>query len=98
MALSAAGWTEHEDIGSFGEPTVTRSDCHDLCLGDHGHSVESEAVQGLSGRQVRLGEMPFNSAIGTLSQLVLGNSRQEAGCWPPFPVCLFGELRPQRLD
>ncbi len=42
--------------------------------------------------------MPFNPAIGTIRQLMLGNGRQEASCWPSFPVRLLGKLRPQRLD
>ena len=98
MALSSAGRTEHEDVSSLGEPTVASGNCHDLRLRDHGYRVKGEAVQGLSGRQVRFGEMSFNPAIGTLCQLVLGNSRQEASGWPSFPVRLLGKLRPQRFD
>ena len=66
MALSSAGRTEHEDVGSLGEPTIAGGNCHNLRLRDHGNSVKGEAVHGLSGRQVRLGEMPFNPTIGTL--------------------------------
>lgn len=98
MALSSAGRTEHEDIGFFGKPTVAGGDCHDLCLGDHRHGIESEAVQCLAGRQVRFGEMPLNPAMGPFRQFVLGNRRQEASGRPSFPVRLFGKSLPQGFD
>lgn len=98
MALSAAGRPKQQDIGTLCEPAVAGGHGHDLRLGDHGYGVEGEAVEGLAGRQVRLGEVSFYPAMRTLGQFVLGNGRQEPGGGPSLSIGLFGELRPERLD
>jgi hypothetical protein len=49
MALPAARRAEHEDVCAFGEPAIAGGNGYDLSLGDHGNSVEGEAVERLSG-------------------------------------------------
>jgi hypothetical protein len=62
-------------LAPFASQLSPAVNCYDLRLRDHGYSIKSEAVQGLLGRQMRFGEMPFDPSIGTLCQLMLGNSR-----------------------
>src|SRR5829696_2679094 len=80
------------------EPAVAGDDCHDLRLGDHRHRLEVEGVEGLSGRQSRLGEMALDAAPVSFCELMLGDRREEARGLPAFLVGLLGELRPDELD
>ena len=98
VALSPAGWAEQEQVGALGEPAVAGGHRYDLGLGDHRHGVEVEAVEGLSGRQSRLGEMALDAAPVSFCELMLGDRREEARGLPAFLVGLVGELRPDELD
>jgi hypothetical protein len=63
-------------------------------LGDHRHDVEVEAVEGLSGQQLRLGEMTREATAVALGDLVLGERGEEARGRPTFLVRPLGEARP----
>ena len=91
--LAAAGRAEHEEVVALLEPAVAGDERHDLGLGDHRHGVEVEAVEGLAGRQARLGEMALDAAAGALGELVLGQRREEAGGGPALLVGALGEAR-----
>ena len=72
VALSAARRPEEEQVGARGQPGVAGRDRHDLGLGDHGDSLEVEAVERLAGGQARLGEMTLDPAPVAFGEFVLG--------------------------
>ena len=98
MALAAAGRAEQEQVGALREPAVAGDERHDLGLGDHRHGVEVEGVEGLAGRQARLGEVALDAAAVALGELVLGEGGEEAGGGPALLVGALGEARPDVLD
>ena len=59
---------------------------------------EVEAVGGLSGQQLRLGEMTREAATVALGDLVLGERGEEACGGPTFLVRPLGEVWPILLD
>jgi hypothetical protein len=67
-------------------------------LGDHRHHVEVEAVECLSGQQLRLGEVTRETATVTLGDLVFGERGEEACRGPTFLVRPLGKGRPILLD
>ena len=73
MALSAAGRAEQEQIGALAQPAVAGGERGHLRLGDHRHGFEVEAVEGLSGRQPRLGEMTLDAASAAFGEFVFGD-------------------------
>ena len=96
--LAGAGRAEHEEVGALLEPAVAGGERHDLGLGDHRHGVEVEAVEGLAGRQPRLGQMALDAAAGAFGELVLGQGGEEAGGGPALLVGALGEARPDVRD
>jgi len=98
MRLAAARSADEDQIGAFVDPAVAGTDRHDMCLGDHRHDVEVEAVEGLSGQQLRLGEMTREAPAIALGDLVLGERGEEACGGPTFLIRPLGEVRPILLD
>lgn len=93
VALATARRAEHQHVGALGQPAVASGHGHDLRLRDHRDRLEGEAVEGLAWRQMRLGEVAFDPAIGTFCQLVLGDGGEEARRRPTLAIGRFGELR-----
>ena len=58
-----------------------------------GTASKSKAVEGLAGRQARLGEVALDAAAGALGDLVLGQGGEEAGGGPALLVGALGEAR-----
>src|SRR5512134_3519416 len=98
VAFSAAGWAEQEQVGTLGQPAVAGGDGYDLRLGEHRHGLEVESIEGLSGRQARLGEMAFDPPAAPFGEFVFGDGGEEACGGPSFLVRLFSDLRPHQLD
>src|SRR5512132_1420433 len=98
--MPAARWlfpppgAEQEQVGAFGQPAVAGGNGHDLRLGEHRHGLEVEGVDGLCGRQARLGEMAFDPSPASFGEFVFGDGGEEACGGPSFLVSLFGKLRP----
>ena len=98
MRLAAAGSADEQQIGALVDPAVAGADRQDMGLGDHRHHVEVEAVEGLAGQQLRLGEMAREAAAVAFGDLVLGERGEEARGGPAFLVRPLGKARPILLD
>ena len=98
VALAAAGRAEDEQVVALLEPAVAGDERHHLGLREHRHGVEVEAVEGLAGRQARLGEMALDAAAAAFGDLVFGERGKEAGGGPALLVGALGEAGPDVLD
>ena len=67
-------------------------------LRDHRHCGEVERVEGLSRRQSRFLQMPFEATAAPLHHLLFGEGRQEAGGGPAFLVSGRRQGGPDQLD
>ena len=78
--------------------SVARADRQDVGLGDHRHHVEVEAVEGLPGQELRLGEIAREAAAVAFGNLVLGQCGEEARRGPALLVRPLGHGGPILLD
>ena len=87
MGFAAARSADQEQVGALVDPAVAGADrqAH-VGLGDHRHGVEVEAVEGLAGQQLGLGEMAREAPAVPFGDLVLGERGQEACRRPAFLV------------
>ena len=53
MALADAGRADEDDVGAFVEPAVAGAERQQVRLGELGHGVEVEGVEGLAVGQLR---------------------------------------------
>jgi hypothetical protein len=95
VSLAAAGRAEQEQVGALVEPTVAGGERVQMRLAEHGHSAEVEAVEGLAGRQMGLGEVTFDAPSQAFGEFELGEGGEEPGGGPALAVGPIGELRPQ---
>src|SRR5215203_3863787 len=79
MALAAARRAKQQDIGALLQPGVAGRQRHHLGFRDHRYGLEVEAGERLAGGEARLDEVPFEATADTVSHLVLGKHREEAG-------------------
>ena len=73
-------------------------DGHDLRLGYHWHGIEREGIEGLSGGEFGLSQMPFGPPPIPFGDLMLGERGQEPGSRPAFPVGARSKVAPHMLD
>src|SRR5208283_5955041 len=66
MGFPGAGWPEAQKIGPLFEPGVAGRERLHLRLRDHRHCGEVERVEGLSRRQSRFFQMPFEATSVSL--------------------------------
>jgi hypothetical protein len=98
MRFSDAGWTEHQQIGALFQPRVAGGESLHLRLRDHRHGVEVEGIEGLSGRQARLGEMSGEAALPSIGEFLLSKRGEESCGGPAFLVGCGGKRAPDELD
>ena len=98
MGFPGAGRPEAQQIGSLFEPGVAGGERLHLRLRDHRHSGEVERVEGLSRRQSRFVQMPFEAAAVSLHHLLFGEGCKEAGGGPAFLVGCRRQGGPDQLD
>src|SRR5271169_3440427 len=74
----APGGPKHKRLAPFSsQASPAASAC--TRLRDHRHCGEVERVEGLSRRQSRFLQMPFEATAAPLHHLLFGEGRQEAG-------------------
>ena len=101
VAFPGAGGAEDEQVVALLEPAVAGDERHDLGPGEPGDGIEVEGVEGLAGRQARLGEVAGDAPPGAFGELVLGEGGEggeEAGGGPALLVGALGEARPEVSD
>jgi hypothetical protein len=98
MRLAAARRAEQQQVAALFQPTVAGGECHDAGAADHRDRREVEAVQGLAGRQVRLGQVAFDATPSTLGGLKFGERREEPCRRPALAIGTLGHLLPEPSD
>jgi len=98
MGFTPARWTEEDEICTFFEPAITRTQRRDLGTRDHRHRVEGEAVEGFARRQAGFAQMSFDPASIPFGYLMLGERGEQTGARPAFLVGPRGKVGPDQFD